>query len=64
MHGPALQQQALETAVQEGVQKVLADNRLRPATQPAVALEESGQGKDTVVTIEVETLPEIPGAPD
>jgi trigger factor len=60
MHGPALQQQALETAVQEGVQKVLADNRLRPATQPAVALEESGQGKDTVVTIEVETLPEIP----
>jgi trigger factor len=60
MHGPALQQQALETAVQEGVQKLLSEQRLRPATQPAVELEESGQGQDTVVTVELETLPEIP----
>jgi trigger factor len=60
MHGPALQQQALETAVQEGVQKLLAEQRLRPATQPAVELKESGQGQDTVVTVELETLPEIP----
>jgi trigger factor len=59
MHGPALQQQALETAVQEGVQKLLAEQKLRPATQPAVELEESGQGQDTVVTVELETLPEI-----
>jgi trigger factor len=60
MHGPALQQQALETAVQEGVQKLLSEQRLRPATQPAVELKESGQGQDTVVTVELETLPEIP----
>ena len=60
MHGPALQQQALETAVQEGVQKVLADNRIRPATQPSVNLESGGESQDTVVTLEVETLPEIP----
>jgi trigger factor len=60
MHGPALQQQALETAVQEGVQKLLSDNRLRPAAQPSVALTEGGQGQDTVVTVELETLPEIP----
>jgi trigger factor len=60
MHGPALQQQALETAVQEGVQKVLADNRIRPATQPAVNLESGGGDGDAVVTLEVETLPEIP----
>ncbi|HEX8442469.1 MAG TPA: trigger factor [Allosphingosinicella sp.] len=60
MHGPALQQQAVETAVQEGVQKLLTEQRLRPATQPAVELKESGQGQDTVVTVELETLPEIP----
>jgi len=60
MHGEALQQQALETAVQEGVQKLMADNKLRPAMQPAVNLEEGGAGKDAVVTVELETLPEVP----
>ncbi|HEX8401888.1 MAG TPA: trigger factor [Allosphingosinicella sp.] len=59
MHGPALQQQALETAVQEGVQKLLSEQKLRPATQPAVELEEGGQGQDTVITVALETLPEI-----
>jgi trigger factor len=62
MHGPALQQQALETAVQEGVQKVLADNRIRPAMQPSVNLESGGQSQDAIVTVEVEALPEIPAA--
>ena len=52
MHGEQLQQQALETAVQEGVQKLLADNKLRPAMQPAVALEAGHEpGKDAVVTV-------------
>jgi trigger factor len=61
MHGPALQQQALESAVQDGVQKLMADNRLRPAMQPAVNLEEGGEaGKDAVVTVELETLPDVP----
>ena len=61
MHGPALQQQALESAVQDGVQKLMADNRLRPAMQPAVNLEEGGEaGKDAIVTVELETLPEVP----
>lgn len=61
MHGEALQQQALETAVQEGVQKLLADNKLRPAMQPAVELSPDHKpGKDAVVTVELETLPEIP----
>ena len=61
MHGPALQQQALESAVQEGVQQLMAEQRLRPAMQPSVNLEEGGQaGKDAVVTVEVETLPDVP----
>ncbi|MDQ3139197.1 MAG: trigger factor [Pseudomonadota bacterium] len=61
MHGEALQQQALETAVQEGVQKLLSDNKLRPAMQPAVELEPGHEaGKDAIVTVELETLPEVP----
>ena len=61
MHGPALQQQALESAVQEGVQQLMSEQRLRPAMQPAVNLEEGGEaGKDAVVTVEVETLPDVP----
>ncbi|HEV2748402.1 MAG TPA: trigger factor [Allosphingosinicella sp.] len=62
MHGPALQQQALETAIQESVQKLMSDNKLRPAMQPSVELEESGDGKDAVVKVELETLPEVPEA--
>ena len=61
MHGPALEQQALDSAVQEGVQKLISDNKLRPAMQPAVQLEES-EGKDKVLTVELETLPEVPEA--
>ena len=42
MHGPALEQQALETAIQEGVQQLIAEQKLRPAMQPSVELEEGG----------------------
>ena len=63
MHGPRLEAQALETAIQEGVQKLLVDNNIRPAMQPSVRLEEDHKpGSDAVVEIEVETLPEVPEA--
>ena len=62
MHGPALEQQALENAVQEGVQQLMAEQKIRPAMQPSVELEEGGPGKDAVVKVEVETLPEVPEA--
>ena len=60
MHGPALEQEALNNAIQEGVQKLMADNRIRPAMQPSVALEDHAPGKDAIVNVEVETLPDIP----
>jgi len=60
MHGPALEQQALQNAVQDGVQKLLDEQKIRPAMQPTVALEAGGGGKDAVVTVEVEALPEVP----
>jgi trigger factor len=59
MHGPALEQEALNTAVQDSVQQLIAEKQLRPATQPAVSLEEGGPGQDAVVSVELETLPEI-----
>ena len=61
MHGPALSQEALQTAVQEGVQQVLAENRLRPAMQPAVKLgDDYAPGRDAEVEVQLETLPDVP----
>jgi trigger factor len=62
MHGPQLEQQALQNAVQDGVQQLMTEQKIRPAMQPTVALEEGGAGKDAVVTVEVETLPDVPEA--
>src|SRR5687768_12487316 len=60
MHGPALEQQALQNAVQEGVQQLMAEKKIRPAMQPSVELEEGGLGKDAVIKVEVEALPDVP----
>jgi trigger factor len=62
MHGPRLEQQALESAIQEGVQRLMSENKLRPAMQPAVELEEHQPGHDAVVKVELETLPDVPEA--
>ena len=62
MHGEALEAQALQNAVQDGVQQLMSEQNIRPAMQPSVELTEGGQGKDAVVTVEVETLPDVPEA--
>jgi trigger factor len=63
MHGPALEQQALETAVQESVQALLAEKQLRPAMQPTVQLDEGFEpGKDAEVKVTLEVLPDVPEA--
>ena len=49
MHGPALEQEALNTAVQEGVQQLLQEQNLRPAMQPSDKLEEGGPSLAAVV---------------
>lgn len=60
MHGEALQQDALNNSIQEGVQKLIADSKLRPAMQPSVELSEGyAPGKDAEIKIELEVLPEI-----
>ncbi|WP_293883876.1 trigger factor [Sphingomonas sp.] len=61
MHGPALQQEALNTAIQNGVSKLVADNNFRPAMQPSVALADGYEpGKDAAITVELEILPDVP----
>ena len=64
MHGDALQRDALSGAVQQGVQQLLAEQKLRPAMQPEVQLDEQYEpGKDAEVTVRLEALPDVP-APD
>lgn len=61
MHGEALQQDALNSSIQDGIQKLLADNKLRPAMQPTVELDEGyAPGKDAEVKVALEVLPQVP----
>jgi trigger factor len=61
MHGPALAQEALNAAVQDGVQALLAEKQLRPAMQPAVELVEGYEdGKDAELKVTLEVLPDVP----
>ncbi|QDP20469.1 trigger factor [Sphingomonas xanthus] len=61
MHGEALMRDALNTAVQDSVQKLMADKKLRPAMQPEVELDEGYEtGKDAEINVRLETLPDVP----
>jgi trigger factor len=61
MHGEALTQDALNSTIQAGVQQIIADNKLRPAMQPSVSLEDGFEpGKDAEVKVELEVLPDVP----
>ncbi|MEG8038479.1 trigger factor [Sphingomonas sp. LR60] len=61
MHGPAIEQDALNTSIQEGIQALIADKQLRPAMQPSVELVEGYEsGKDAELKVELEVLPQVP----
>jgi trigger factor len=61
MHGEAIAADALNNAIQEGVQSLIASNKLRPAMSPSVKLEgEYETGKDAEVSVELEVLPDVP----
>jgi len=60
MHGESLQRDALSSAVQDEVQRLLEEKRLRPAMQPEVELnDEYEPGKDAEVHVRLEALPDI-----
>jgi trigger factor len=61
MHGDSLRQDALNSAVQDGVQQLLQQQNVRPALQPEVQLDEQYEpGKDAEVRVSVEALPDLP----
>lgn len=61
MHGESLQADALNNSVQEAVQSLIAEQKLRPAMSPAVELAEGyAHGKDAEVSVALEVLPAIP----
>ncbi|SFO98286.1 trigger factor [Qipengyuania nanhaisediminis] len=60
MHGEQLHAQSLNDMIRESVDKVMADNELRPAMQPKVELNEGyEEGKDAEISVELEILPEV-----
>jgi len=59
MHGAALRGEALQEAVNESVQQLLADRQLRPATQPQVDLEGDDPEGDIGVKVALEILPTV-----
>ncbi len=61
MHGEALMAEALNTTVQQSVDKLLTEKKLRPAMQPEVELADGYEnGKDAEVRVRLETLPDVP----
>src|SRR5690348_12914006 len=61
MHGDSLRGDALQNAVQDGVQKLLSEQKIRPALQPQVELNQDyAPGKDAQVSVRVEALPDVP----
>jgi trigger factor len=60
MHGPQLHQEALNTSIREAMDKLVAENKLRPAMQPEVSLGEGyEEGKDAELSVNLEILPQI-----
>ena len=61
MHGSALQREALDKSIRDGVDKLINDNKLRPAMQPSVELtEDYEEGKDAEIKVALEVLPVVP----
>ncbi|TYC81584.1 trigger factor [Novosphingobium sp. BW1] len=60
MHGDAIHQDMLNNVIREAMDKLVADNALRPAMNPDVSLGEGyEQGKDAELSVALEILPVI-----
>ncbi len=59
MHGEALRKEALEAAIREGVEGLVRDHGLRPATQPAVTITEGSPEGDLSLSVRLEVLPDV-----
>jgi trigger factor len=59
MHGDALRKEALEAAIKEGVEGLVRDHGLRPATQPAVSITAGDFRSDVALSVKLEVLPDV-----
>jgi trigger factor len=57
--GDAVRGEVIERALNEGAQRTLEEQGVRPATKPKVEVDEYEAGQDLAFTLEVEVLPEI-----
>ena len=55
----AVKGEALDTLIQEEVQKTFDKEKIKPALRPKVELDKFEDGKDITVKVEVEALPEV-----
>ncbi len=63
MHGPALRREAMQEAVSEAVNQLMADKGIRPAMQPQVDLDSAAaEDADLKLSIALEVLPDVPQA--
>jgi trigger factor len=59
-HGKSVLGEVIEEAVQESTQKLLEDNKIRPALQPKIEIaKDYDEGKDLVYSVSIESLPEF-----
>jgi trigger factor len=58
-YGPSVMGEVVENAVNSGAQKAIADNDLRPALRPEIAITSYKEGGDLEFTVQVEVLPEV-----
>ena len=56
---PSVLGEVLDDMIKDSVNKVIDDNKLRPAVTPDVKIEKFEDGKDIEFTVEAEVLPEI-----
>lgn len=59
-YGQAVRGEVAEFFIQQGLQKALADNKLRSANKPKVDVTSFKNGQDLEFTIDIEVLPQIP----
>ncbi|GHU04592.1 trigger factor [Alphaproteobacteria bacterium] len=58
-YGPAALKEVVEDTVNDGVRKAFEDNKIRPAMNPDVKIDEFKDGADLVFSLAVENLPDI-----
>jgi trigger factor len=60
MHGKAMTGDVLQSAINDGSQKVIADHKLRPALQPKIEVVKYDESSDLEFNMALEILPDVP----